>query len=135
MRKPKAILLDLGDTILETKKFDTYAGNFHCMQYLDNPKNYTASRIEEIANSLNKDIKSLRAKSKLEHSFESFQRLLYSHLDLSVKIDTDFELEFWKSCTEFVPQPDIFNVLDYLKENEIKTAVVSNTAFSGRILE
>lgn len=136
MNKPKGILLDFGDTILDMKKFNTLDGNTHCMQFLNNPEKYSPEQVQETANAISESIKPLREESMLEHSFLCFQNLLNDHMEFSSKIpDFDLELEFWKACAHFVPEPHIIQALDFLKAAGIKTGIVSNSAFSGKVLE
>jgi hypothetical protein len=43
--------------------------------------------------------------------------------------------EFWRAALKHIPEPGIDDLLKYLSRKRIKTGVVSNTMFSGKILE
>jgi len=136
LKPPAGILFDLGDTILELSRFDTKRGNARLLELADNPRNLTADDVCKEAQVLDDALMPLRDASMLELSDECFQKLLFDRLDISFRSPgIDLAREFWDAAAEMRPEPGIHEALDYLRSLRIKMGVVSNTSFSGRILE
>ena len=135
MRPPRAILFDLGDTLLRQLSFDPSAGTERLMRFARNPRNISPQQVDELARQLDADIDPRREQSTLEFHSQHFQRLLYEPLDISFELSpAAVELEFWKASVRMVPEPGIEAVLDALRERQLPLGVVSNATFSGAVL-
>ena len=82
---------------------------------------------------LEKNIKSRR--TDFEPHYHCVQRLLFDYLGIGFELDP-YEMEeiLWKNSTPGALMPDVDRMLDFLNENGVRTAVISNISFSGRTL-
>jgi putative hydrolase of the HAD superfamily len=54
---------------------------------------------------------------------------------MTLNIDpAEAERQFWYASSSFTPAEGIVEVLDFLRKNNIKTGILSNSMFSGNIL-
>ena len=141
MRKPKMIVFDYGQTLIQEERFDGIAGTKAVLERcVENPYNITAEEVQAFANELNKDIG--RYDSATNHLFllevhnHPFQNYLYDYFGLT-RIVSPLELEtvFWDTASPGRPTEHIIELLSYLGSNEIRTSVISNIAMSGQALE
>jgi len=135
MHSPRAILFDLGGTLLGQEVFDTFAGTTRLMEIARNPRNVSAQEVEDLACELDADITPRRETSMLEFHSHHFERLLYERLGISFEqTEAEVELEFWKASMRMQPEPRIAETLTELREIDLPLAVVSNSTFSGEVL-
>ncbi|MBT4502481.1 MAG: HAD family hydrolase [Gemmatimonadetes bacterium] len=135
MRSPRAILFDLGGTLLGQEVFDTLAGTTRLMEIARNPRAVPVQEAENLARELDADITPRRENSTLEFHGRHFQRLLYERLGISFEQSTaEVELEFWKASMRMQPEPGIENLLVELRALDIPLGIVSNSTFSGEVL-
>jgi HAD superfamily hydrolase (TIGR01549 family) len=117
---PKAILFDLGDTVLKEKSYNIEHGFNAISKYLSS--SVTFERLNE-------------ATKKFQVSNSEFKLLQW----ISVNLCKDYflsdarevELELWKKTVSLVPIQGIQLVLDFLVQQNIRIAAVSNAAFSS----
>lgn len=135
MRTPRAILFDLGGTLLGQETFDTFAGTSRLMEIAHNPRAIPVQEVEDLARELDADITPRRETSMLEFHSWHFERLLYERLGISFEqTEAEVELEFWKASMRMQPEPGIAETLAELRQLDIPLAVVSNSTFSGEVL-
>jgi putative hydrolase of the HAD superfamily len=131
----RAILFDLGGTLLGQEIFDPLAGTTHLLAFARNPRGVSALQIQELARTLDADITPRRESSTLEFHTRHFQRLLYDRLEISFnRSEAEVELEFWKGAMRLQPEPGIAETLAELCKLDIPLAVISNSSFSGEVL-
>ena len=136
MNKPKAILFDFGNTLLHEVNFDPEKGNEFLFSIIKDRKGVDYSSLLEHINKLNKDLLPKKDVSSFEVSWVAFNKMFFEYFDLMLPIShEEAELEFWERSESWELAPGIKNVLDYIKELNIPMAVVSNSAFSGKMLE
>ena len=136
MIRPKAVLFDLGDTILGNQQFDPIAGNTHLLEFIDDAGSVGPKDIQALARNIDEQLTPLRDASVLEFPAASFNRLLFEMLNLtSARTAEEMAAEFWHASVTFYPEPGIDDALDFLERRGIRRAVVSNAVFSGRVLE
>lgn len=71
----------------------------------------------------------------LEIHEHQFLRLLYDYLNVTLSISiADAERVIWNGISEGAVMPYASEMLDYLNERGIRTAVISNLCFSGAAL-
>ena len=134
--KPKAILFDLGDTILEQTKFDADAGSKHLLALANNPRRVKVEQIQKLAEELNSEIQQRREEAQLEFPVTSFQRLLYERLDICFDMSPEaIAREFWNVANGMCPEPGVRLMLGSLESSEVRRAIISNSVFPGFILE
>ena len=135
MKKPEAILFDVGDTLCTLDRFDTLAGNRRCCELAIDDHGLTAGEVQQAADSINAMIGPLRESSSLEHGAGEFQKLLYDYLGFEFPISgSELEEEFWDAAVRYAPEIGVWDALTWLKSEGIQLGVVSNFAFSGSIL-
>jgi len=135
MRPPRAILFDLGDTLLRQLSFDPLAGTARQLEFARNPRHVSPREVTALIRELDADILPRREQSTLEFHSRHFQRLLYERLGISFELSSAaVELEYWKASMRMAPEPGIRTTLDALRERRLPMGVVSNATFSGDVL-
>jgi len=136
MQRPAGVIFDLGSTVLNEETFNAAAGTERLLALADNSQQLTAEEVQLFAGELDEEIQGVRDESMLEFSIQSFQRLLYENLSMSFTISPyEMEKEFWDAAVKYSPSEGIYEVLDTLEKNHIKTGILSNSSFTGAILE
>ena len=73
--------------------------------------------------------------SIVELTHHQFNRLLFDRLGITFREPMEvLELEFWKECMLFSPEPGIADVLTALSAHDLRMGVVSNHPGSGTLL-
>lgn len=141
MRHPKMIMFDYGQTLVQESRFDAVAGNKAVLKLMkSNPYNISAQQMQEFALTLNREIgrynPDVRKSTHVELHNHIFQNYLYEYYGLRFDL-TPAELEkiFWDNATIRKPTEHINLLLKYLKNQGIRTAVISNISFSGKALD
>ena len=141
MNNPKMILFDYGQTLVAEERFDGIAGTKAVLdKCVSNPNNISAEDIQAMANEMNKDIGRYDPETNhlyvIEVHSHPFQNYLYEYFGLT-KIVSHLELEtiFWDAASPGKPTRHIKEFLLYLKNENIRSAVLSNISFSGQALE
>ncbi len=134
MDRPTAILFDLGGTILGNRQYDPEAGNARLLDYAIPPNALSAKEVQEEVERLDSEVEKILG--IFEFRVQAFQRILFGKLGLRFSLSfEEMELEFWKGAVHYSPEPGIADTLEELKRLKIKMGVVSNTPFSGSVLE
>ena len=140
MQKPKMILFDYGQTILNEGCFDGIKGTKAVLDTcVKNPKNITAEEIQELANELNNEFGRFNPETSHLCQFEihnhQFQNYLYDYFNLE-RIVSSLQLEtiFWNAAAPASLTNHIIEFLDYLQSENIRTSVISNISYSGKAL-
>ena len=140
MKKPKMIIFDYGQTLVNESSFDALEGTKAVLhEAVNNPNDVTAESIQNLAIELNKDIgrygEEFEKHSVLEVHNHTFQKYLYEYFDIELtKSHEEVERIFKSAAFTVEPTKNIEDVLLYLKKNEIRTSVISNISFSGATL-
>ncbi len=140
MNKPKMIMFDYGQTLISEGGFNGEAGTRAVLKHaIKNPYQISAKDLQEFAMTLNREIgrydPDVRKSPWIEVHNHIFQKFLYEYYDIEIGLTTE-ELEkvFWDNAAERQPTRNIVKLLCYLKEQRIRTAVISNISFSGKAL-
>lgn len=141
IRKPEMILFDYGQTLIDEESFDGVKGTEAVMRYcVSNKYNYSAYRVQEEADRINKELGRFNAdKRELltaeipNHMFTSY---LYESLGIKISLSAeDTDRVFWDAAAPGKPTPDIERFLDFLHSSGIRTAVISNIAYAGEAVK
>lgn len=135
MAKPEMIIFDYGHTLLYEPGFDAKRCEEAAYPYImENPQNLTAEQIYAEVQKLFGRFNEQRNSGIEIHEWQ-FMRLIYEYLGISFSISYE-ELEEieWNAASEGAVMPYAEQMLDYLHENGIRTAVISNIGWSGRAL-
>ena len=136
MHRPAGVIFDLGETILHQKSVSFVAGSERLLEFAEGAPDLTAEEIQFVADEINEEIQRIRDESMIEFGCQSFQRFLYESLGISFSISfQEMEREFWNAAIQYSPSEGIFDVLDLLDRHQIKTGILSNSSFSGVVLE
>lgn len=135
MRRPKAILFDLGDTLLRHDRFEPLEGNKKLLSLSHNPHNRTLEEVARAAKAIEDEMRPLRASAVFEISARALQRVLFEPLGISFSLAAhELERAFWEASVTMSPEPGIEEVLSLLSEQGILAGVVSNARTSGELL-
>lgn len=140
MKQPKMIMFDYGQTLIAEGTFNGEAGTRAVLKYAkSNPYQISAKELQNFAKTLNRDIgrfdPDVRKAPFIEVHNHLFQNYLYEYYDIEIDLSPEeMEKVFWDNAAERKPTKNIEVLLKYLKEQEIRTAVISNISFSGKSL-
>jgi len=140
MKKPKMILFDYGQTLVNESVFNGLVGETALLaRAVKNGSNATAEEIQKFINEIEEEIGRFNPNTidlyKYEiHNF-NFQRYVYEYFNVSFDIDQwEMEKTFWDNASPAVPADGIEELLKYLHDNEIRTGVISNISFGEEAL-
>lgn len=141
MTKPKMILFDYGQTLVNEAKFDGVKGTEAVLQYATKNKyNRTAAQIQAVADEMNGELgrfdPARRHLLQVEIPNDMFCGYLYESqgVELSIR-GAQRDKVFWDAASPGVPTIGVEDFLSFLKEKEIRTAVLSNITYSGEALQ
>lgn len=135
MHKPRGVIFDYGNTVLEEDYFDRLAGTRRLLEFIIGKINLTAEEIVVESDQLNSELDNSREVSCLEFTNLSFQKILYENLEITFSLSpAEMEREFWRAAARFKPAPGIHAVLDLLGTHGIATGIVSNCSFSAAVM-
>ena len=141
MTKPKMILFDYGQTLVNEAKFDGVKGTEAVLQYASRNKyNRTAAEIQAVADEMNGELgrfdPARRHLLQVEIPNDMFCGYLYESqgVELSIR-GAQLDKVFWDAASPGVPSEGVEDFLTFLKEQGIRTAVLSNITYSGEALE
>lgn len=141
MLKPKMILFDYGQTIINEIYFNGVKGTEAVMKYaIKNKFNKSAEDIQAFANTVNGEIGRFDPARLHEMQVEihnyPFQKFIYEMMGVELSI-SGYELEniFWDNAAPAVPTTNIEKLLDFLFKHDIRTGIISNISFSGDALK
>lgn len=141
MTKPKMILFDYGQTLVNEAKFDGVKGTEAVLQYATRNKyNRTAAQIQAVADEMNGEIgrfdPARRHLLQVEIPNNMFCGYLYESqgVELSIR-GAQLDKVFWDAASPGKPAEGVEDFLSFLKEQGIRTAVLSNISYCGEALE
>lgn len=117
---PKAILFDLGDTVLKESSYNVVHGFKKISKYFS--PNLTFESLNEATETFQVGTCEFKLLQWISENLSS------DHA--STKAEA-VELELWKETVSLVPIHDIQSVLDFLLSQNIRIAAVSNAIFSS----
>lgn len=141
MNRPKIIIFDYGQTLVNEKSFDGLKGTRAVLREATrNLNNISAEEIQALANKLNKEIgrygTEIKEQPVLEIHNHVFQNYLYEYFGIELtKSASEVEQIFENAASDAEPTKNIIEFLQYLEDSKIRTSVISNTSFSGEILK
>lgn len=141
MRKPKMILFDYGQTLVNEAKFDGVKGTEAVMRFaVRNEHNLTAKEIQDKANEINKELGRYdpvrRHLFQIEVPNHMFTKYLYESLGIELSLKSeDIDRVFWNAAAPGKPTEGIERFLVFLKKQGIRAGVVSNISYAGKVVE
>ena len=136
MKKPSGVIFDFGDTILRLGFTDWIRADKAILEFAEKETNITPEALQNLANAINRDFESIRIESMIEQDVITFYRLLFDTAGITLSINHEQAARLcWNTAYMFTPEEGIYEVLDVLEKHDIKTGILSNTAFPGIFIE
>lgn len=135
MKKPKMILFDYGQTLVDEQSFDGVKGTAEVLKYATKNKyNKSAKEVQAFANELNQELG--RFDPEKRHLFQvevpnyMFSKYLYESQGIEIRLDSEeMDMVFWDAAAPGRPTEGVEEFLAFLKENRIRTGVISNISY------
>lgn len=141
MKKPKMIMFDYGQTLVDEGKFDGVKGTQAVLEHAKvNKYGATAEAVQAFADEVNFEIGRTDTQRRdgfiVEVPNHMFTAYIYQSMGIELSL-TPKEIDevFWEAATDGRPTDGIAEFLDYLKCSNIRTAVVSNISYCGDALK
>lgn len=141
MKTPKMILFDYGQTLVNERAFDGVKGTEAVLRYaVKNKYGKTAQEIQEAANRINRELG--RFDPKKRHLFQievpnsMFTAYLYASQGVELSIGSEeVDRIFWDAASPGTPTEGIADFLKLLRQKNIRTGVISNISYCGKVVE
>ena len=137
MRKPKMILFDYGQTLADEHGFDSIAGFNAVLQYaVKNKYHYTAEDILAKWNEVYAELGEFDPQRRFEIPNSLFFAYLFPAMGIELSC-TPQEVDriYWQTASPSVATEGAEEFLAFLKEQNIRTGVISNIMASSQVLE
>lgn len=135
MKKPKMIIFDYGHTLLHEPNHSTSAGNAAIYQYIaKNPNHVSLEEFDRICTEVFAQIRESRGGLEI-HEFavlKTFYELM--GIELSVSLP-EAERIIWEGISIGAAMPQVKEMLALLRDQGIRTGVISNICFSGNAMK
>lgn len=141
MKEPKMILFDYGQTLVNEAKFDGVKGTEAVLKYaVKNKYNLSAVQVQAEAEKMNKELGRFdplkRHLFQVEVPNHMFTAYLYESLGIQISISSEqIDKIFWDAAAPGTPTEGICEFLEYLHQNGIRTGVISNISYAGKVVE
>ena len=137
MKKPKMILFDYGQTLVSERTFDGVQGTEAVLKYaVKNKYHKSAQEVQAYANCLNQELGRFDPEKK--HLFQvevpnhMFTKYLYESQGIELSISAEeIDQVFWDAAAPGKPTEGIEDFLVFLKNNQVRTGVISNISYCG----
>lgn len=137
MKKPKMILFDYGQTLVNEQSLDGVKGTEAVLKFaIKNKYNKTAEEVQDYANRLNQELG--RFDPEKRHLFQvevpnaMFTNYLYESQGIEIALSSEeMDSVFWDAASPGEPTEWIGELLAFLKKNKIRTGVISNISYCG----
>lgn len=141
MIKPKMILFDYGQTLVNESIYNGLAGEQALLaKAIANGSNTTAEEVLRFIEELEDEIGRFNPDSINLYKYEihnyNFQRYIYEYFNISFDIKMwEMEKTYWDKASPAIPTEGIKELLEYLQDNQIRTGVISNISFGEESLK
>ncbi len=142
MKKPKMILFDYGQTLVNEARYNAIRGMEAVLQYAtENKYHLSARQVQEKADELNKEIGRFAPSSdsgrlQIELPNRVFAHYLYESLGIKLDLPPEeIDAVFWNAEAPGKPTEGIQEFLAFLFRNGIRTGVISNIPYAGKVVE
>lgn len=141
MNKPEMILFDYGQTLVNEAPFDGVKGTEAVLRYCtENKYHLTAEQIQREADAINGELgrfdPARRHLFQVEVPRHMFSSYLYESLGIKIALTQEEEDRvFWDVAAPGKPTEGAAEFLEYLNSQGIRTGVISNISYCGRVVE
>lgn len=135
--KPEMIIFDYGRTLLCEPDWNSDRGNAELMKYIvKNPNNCTLEDIRSEVQKVFGEIESVRKTFGYDISARVGNRLAFEHLGIELSLSPlEHEVIFWAAASKGAIMPYAYEMIDYINQAGIRSAVISNNAWSGEAIK
>jgi putative hydrolase of the HAD superfamily len=135
-RTPDGLLFDLWGTLISSDGFDPGAGHAAVLALCDNPRAVPLSDVLAMADRVVTALNVREEESALEFTQAALFRILADSFGLRMRASMEeCEWAFWDAALEVALIDGVHGMLEALTAAGIPMGVVSNSSFSGPILE
>lgn len=136
MKTPKAILFDVGNTLLAIREYNPERGVRHILSLVrENPRGIGLVEFGAEWKKLDALVQPLCDSHRWEFHAQAFGRLVCDRLGLVFDRSwAEMEMEFWQEAFVFEPEPGITETLAALQDQGIRLAAISNSMNSEAVL-
>lgn len=140
MKLPEMILFDYGQTLVNEQKFNGVKGTEAVLGYaVKNKYNLTAEQVQQEADVINRDLGRFDASRGnlclTEIPNTMFTPYIYESQGIEVPLSTEeIDRIFWDAASPGVPTDGIESFLIFLRENKIRTGVISNISYAQSVV-
>ena len=132
MKRPKMILFDYGQTLVNEARFDGVKGSGEVLKYaVVNKYGLSAEQVQARADELNREMgrfdPAMRHLNRIEIPNHMFTAYLYESLGIRLSLSSEeTDAVFWDAAAPGKPTDGIEEFLGYLNEAGIRSGVISN---------
>lgn len=140
MKMPKMILFDYGQTLIAEQKFDGVKGTEAVLRYATKNKyDLSAEQVREKANTINEELGRFDPQKRhlvqIEVPNTMFNPYLYESQGIEIPLSSEeIDTIFWDAAAPGKPTEGMKDFLEYLKNNGIRTGVISNIAYAESVV-
>ena len=141
MKKPRMILFDYGQTLVNEARFDGVKGTGEVLKHASvNKYNLSAEQVQAKADELNKEMGRFDPKNRHKFQIEvpnhMFTAYLYESLGIRLSITAEqIDSIFWDAAAPGKPTDGIEEFLEYLDKAGIRSGVISNITYAGSVVK
>lgn len=136
MKKPKMILFDYGQTLVNEQPFDGVKGTEAVLKYaVKNKYHKSAEEIQVYANCLNQEMGRFSPTFQVEVPNHMFTKYLYESQGIELSLNAEeIDQIFWDAAAPGRPTDGIEDFLAFLKVKQVRTGVISNISYCGKVV-
>ena len=141
MKKPKMILFDYGQTLVNEASFDGVKGTREVLKHaVVNKYDLSAEQVQARADELNREMgrfdPAKRHMFQIEVPNHMFTTYLYESLGIRLTLSPEeIDTVFWDAAAPGKPTEGIEEFLEYLKDTGIRSGVISNISYAGSVVK
>lgn len=141
MQRPKMILFDYGQTLVNEAAFDGVRGTEAVLRYaVKNKYHMTAAQVQAEAEAINRELG--RTDPYKRHLFQievpnhMFTAYLYQSLGIELSLGAEqIDKIFWDAAAPGTVTDGVEAFLTFLYQNGFRTGVISNISYAGKVVE
>lgn len=134
MTAPNAILFDLWGTLIESDDFAPARGNARLLELAGS--SVPLEDLQAFEDGILREVERREDESSLEFTRQSLQRILNDRFTLRSPLSlAEQEWEFWSASMHIRLVDGVPGMLDDLARRSIRRAVISNSSFTGEIIQ
>ncbi len=136
MQRPEAILFDLWGTLFNSVAFDPSRGNAAVLALAENPRGASMEQIQDLGRRVVSATIEREEQSALEFTQSSLLKILADAFGLRFRASMEeLEWEFWNASLEISLLEGVVEMLEEVTGWGFRTCVISNSSFSGAVIE